>query len=56
MNFYMKFLNSSDDDHNAELHPSKDNRTWSMAITYSHHWKQEFWSYGELPDPAFEFL
>ena len=53
--FLLEIFNSSDDDHNAELHPSKDNRTWSMAITYSHHWKQEFWSYGELPDPAFEF-
>ncbi|MEF9879564.1 MAG: hypothetical protein RR975_09045 [Clostridia bacterium] len=43
------------DDCKAELHPSKDNRAWSMAITYSHHWKQEFWSYSEMPEPAFEF-
>ena len=53
--FLFELFNDLSDDCNAELHPSKDNRAWSMAITYSHHWKQEFWSYSELSDPAFEF-
>lgn len=53
--FTFELFDDLNEDCYSESHPSKDNSTWSMTITYSHHWKQEFWSYGELPEPAFEF-